>query len=166
MSVLVPTLLVAQAGQQPTTEELRRNCLIAQQHLKLTLKQNDLKARVDRLQVYQYTLKRLDLFVARLDKHNQPYAQELRETATELRRSMDDFKSNYEVYDRAREHLSALSECQSNINEFKSRLNLAREKLALLQADVAKIDTILETDIEDKLEALLQELQADAEVVQ
>lgn len=157
---LVPAVLWAQEAREATNTQIRQNCQLAQTHLRTVLRPHDLRARVDRLQVYQYAFRRLDIFVQRLERHQQPHAAELRQAAVKLQQQTDRFKRNYESYDTAREQLALLGDCSGNVHEFKRRLAAAREMLTAVQADIKAIDSTLQSDILEQLEQSLNEARA------
>ncbi len=148
----------AQDESTPTSQMVAQNCSSAQTYLKTILKPRDLRARVDRLQAYSYVYQRMDVFVSRLERNNQPQAVELRQTATNLQTSTKSFKDDYESYDQAREKLTNLSDCSKHASEFEQLLNDARNKRAQVSSDVASIKVLLNETFQTELQSLYQQL--------
>lgn len=118
---------------------LEQRCRGVQGFLQNVQRGNDLRARVDRLQVYQYSNQRLDLFVTRLEKNGQPRAEQFRKELDSLEDSTDAFKRHYEAYDEARDAVSGLGDCSKKLPQFQQLLLTARDKRAVVYKDVVQI---------------------------
>ena len=156
VSGLSPRVLAQDDSSDGTTPAQR--CGLAQNYLKNIQKPRDLRARVDRLQAYQYIYQRLDVFVARLQHNNQPEAADLRASLDRLNKSTQQFKTDYESYDTAREAVVKVKDCQENFADFTAKLADAREKVATVGKDVDLIDSILSPNIKSQLGTLYQQL--------
>lgn len=157
--VMLPHVVQAQTttvNQQTPAER----CDLAQNYLKTIQKPRDLRARVDRLQAYRYIYQRLEIFVIRLEKNNQPYALELRSQLDDLARATDSFKDNYERYDQARESVTNMKDCQRNIDQFQTKLQTVRLERQKVYDSVLEVEFIFSPQITGQLETLQQNLQA------
>lgn len=157
-------IVTAQQTSRPTEAGLSRTCKQAQGHLQAVVRPRDLRARVDRLQAYQYITKRLDTFAQRLERHEQPHAQTIRNLTDEFSQTVDNFKEHYEYYDTARDSLATLQVCDQRPAEFAKRLAQARRRLAAVEQDAEAIDTLLAKDVPRVLSQLRQSLQPETEV--
>ena len=146
----------AQEGTQP--ESMSERCVLAQNYLKNIQKPRDLRARVDRLQAYQYTAQRLNVFIQRLERNEQPEATNLRDNLDRFNTSIKLFKDTYESYDQARESVVKVEDCKNNYDEFSDKLTAAREKRALVSQSIELIQSILGTNVKSQLESLYQQL--------
>lgn len=135
-------------------------CSRTQNYLKNIQKPRDLRARVDRLQAYRYIYQRLDVFVVRLEKNSQPFADNLRVQLNELEKVTESFKNNYEAYDRARDAAASSKDCQNKFEEFQSKLNKARQLRQEVYADVVAIQQLLSEQINGQLGELQRTLLA------
>lgn len=157
--LLMPKITIGQSTvvERRTPSE---RCGLAQDYLRRIQKSRDLHARVDRLQAYQYIYQRLEVFIIRLEKNNQPYALELRTNLNQLAKTIDSFKEHYEEYDKSREAVVALKDCQNNMSEFQQRLDTARSLRQKVYDDVLIIQNLFSPEITGQLEVLHQELLA------
>lgn len=135
-------------------------CGLAQNYLKNIQRPKDLRARVDRMQAYQYIYQRLDVFTVRLEKNNQPLAEQFRAKLTALDANIDAFKDHYETYDAARESVVTLDSCGQDVGEFQKRLSKARQARQVVHDDIQKIQALYSPDILDQLRQLKQTLGA------
>ncbi len=151
--VVVPQLVRAQSAvvDQQTPEQ---RCGLTQSYLKTVQRPRDLRARVDRLQAYRYIYQRLEVFVVRLEKNDQPNAQKLRTNLDDLDRATDTFRNDYEQYDLAREQLATMKDCHKSIEEFQRKLQVARTQRQKVYEDVARIQNILSPEITTQLDEL------------
>ncbi len=157
--VALPRLVTAQTAtvSQQTPAE---RCGLTQSYLKTIQKPRDLRARVDRLQAYRYIYQRLEVFVIRLEKNNQPDARELRAKLDEFGRATDSFKNDYEQYDQTRESLTNLKDCKNSIDQFQAKLQTVRIQRQKVYDDVARIGQILSPEITTQLDTLHEKLLA------
>ncbi len=165
LSLILAGVLGVQAQEsapvsEPLSDEvLVNNCVRSQNRLKDVTKTLDRRARVDRLQAYRYISGRLDVLVQRLEKNNQPYANELRQKLKNFDTLTEDFKNDYESYDLAREALATLPNCSQNVAEFRAKLSIARTLRAEVASDIAGLNSLLSVDITTELRTLYQTLQ-------
>lgn len=141
-----------------TNDQPKDRCTLAQGYIKATLKPQDLRARVDRLQAYQYISGRLDEFVTRLERNHQPDSRELRATVNALNKAIIAFKSDYELYDLARDKVANLKDCKNHISQFQAALTVARDRRSKVNTDVSDIQNILSPTAEDQLTDLYNQL--------
>lgn len=162
LCAVIAVVPAVRAQQTPaaTESDLRRMCTQAQGYLQTTVRSRDIRTRVDRLQAYQYISKRLDTFIRRLERHEQPRAEEMRELTASLDRSIEDFKRHYEQYDVSRDRLAGLRNCQQQPAEFSKHLQRTRENLATVEKDTKTINDLLAKDLPRELRQLKQELVA------
>ena len=146
------------AQSQPASEAPAGRCTLTQNYLKNIQKPRDLRARVDRLQAYRYIYQRLDLFVARLERNNQPEAANLRASLDRLNKSIDLFKNDYELYDQAREDTTNLKDCRTNFDDFSNKLTVARSTRTIVNQDVELIQSILNPNVKSQLDTLYGQL--------
>lgn len=151
--VVVPQFVRAQSAvvDQQTPEQ---RCGLTQSYLKTIQRPRDLRARVDRLQAYRYIYQRLEVFVVRLEKNDQPNAQQLRTQLDDLGRTTDTFRNDYEQYDQAREQLATMKDCHKSIEEFQRKLQVVRTQRQKVYEDIARIQTILSPEITTQLDEL------------
>lgn len=135
-------------------------CFSAQNYLKNVQRPKDLRARVDRLQAYQYIGQRLDIFTQRLENNSQPKAQDLRRQLDKLKLEVDDFKVKYENYDEARDQLVSIENCEANTSKFKTLLSSLRLERKRLNQSVKLIDDRLRINMSGQLEDLQDILDA------
>jgi hypothetical protein len=135
-----------------------QRCGLAQNYLHTIQRPRDLRARVDRLQAYRYIYQRLEVFVIRLEKNNQPSAQELRAQLDSFKQATDAFKNDYEEYDQARESLVAMKDCHNQIALFQEKLQAVRTKRQKVYDDVVQIQTMLSPEITTQLQKLHETL--------
>lgn len=159
VTILIVSSVTAQRTSQPTQADLVKNCNQAQNYLSGTLRLRDLRARVDRLQAYQYINQRVDGFVRRLERHDQPQATELRLTVTKLNSLINNFKSDYEMYDTAREQLASLRDCQDQPAVFARNLQTARGRLQTVEKDIQTIEDLLNKQVVKDLRTLETKLE-------
>ena len=133
-------------------------CSLTQNYLTNIQKPRDLRARVDRLQAYRYIYQRLNIFVARLERNNQPESANLRASLDRLNTSIDQFKNDYETYDQAREDVTNLKDCRDNFEDFTSRLELARSARTMVSQNVELIQSILSPNVKSQLDSLYSQL--------
>lgn len=146
-----------------TNDEISRYCQQSQNYLRTTIRQRDLRARVDRLQTYRYIAGRLDIFTKRLEQHSQPRAQTMRSLTTQFTRQVDDFKFRYESYDRARDELGEMSNCDQSPHTFNKYLSTARSRLKSVEQSIKNIDNMLTDDIPGDLQTLQTSLETTEE---
>lgn len=152
---------VAQAADSSASDEqIIQRCRQSQAYLNSTVRRQDLRSRVDRLQAYRYMQQRLDVYVARLEFNNQPEADNLRASTTTLTNAITSFKSSYEAYDSARDEVANLDDCEGNYTEFRARLNAARAQRQQVNADIATLDSILKDTITPQLQTAATEISA------
>ena len=155
-AVLLPA--VATFAQEVSIEPiLTENCKQAQSYLNITLKKRDLHARVDRLQAYRYIYQRLDSFVNRLEKNNQPGAQDLRTDLSVLNTKIENFKNDYETYDASRDLVANMTQCLSKKSEFEKNIIVMQANRAAVNTDVSSIRVLLEDTIKGRLDTLYQQ---------
>lgn len=157
IALILGTLLGS--GNLYAQQPLEKRCKVAQQYLKNVQRTNDLRARVDRLQAYQYINQRLDLFVTRLEKNSQPMADQLRSELDNMQEITDDFKRHYEAYDEARDQVVNLEDCSNKVARFQELLLAARDKRTAVYKDVVQIQNA-QSGLLQQLEALNSELKA------
>lgn len=163
-SIIFICLLLALATPVLAQENMASKadrCALAQSYLKNIQKPRDLRARVDRLQAYQYIYQRLDKFVIRLEKNNQPQAKELRAQLNQLNGLINNFKASYESYDQSRESVSKLQDCRNHMDELEQRLNEARLQRQAVYDSVQQIQTLLRPAVVEQLTILHQSLLAE-----
>lgn len=142
------------------TDQTAQRCALAQDYLGRIQKKRDLQARVDRLQAYQYIASRMDVFVTRLEKNNQPMAGELRGSVKKLNTEIKSFKVDYEAYDKSREEVVKVKDCRNNLSAFQARLDDARAKREVVHNDVIAIQDLLNPETRDQLSTLYTSLLA------
>lgn len=155
----VPSISRAQTATVDQQTPAQR-CVLTQSYLQKIQKPQDLRARVDRLQAYRYIYQRIDVFVIRLEKNNQPNAKEMRTTLDQFNRATDAFKNDYEQYDQSREKLTTMKDCQNSIEKFQQDLQVLRTERAKLYQDILTIQDLLSPGISGQLETLQRDLQA------
>ena len=133
-------------------------CNVAQNNLKNIQRPRDLQGRVDRLQAYRYIYHRIDSFVIRLERNQQPEVADLRASLVRLNDSIEQFKNDYETYDAARESVTKLSDCQENLSEFNTRLLSARQMRTKVNEDVQLIQSILSSSVKNQIDSVYQQL--------
>ncbi len=141
-----------------SNQTIAQNCGRSQKYLQEKTRIFDRRARVDRLQAYLYILQQLEDLVQRLERNNQPKAQELRQRLTALTSSVNSFKNTYESYDDMREKLAGLDGCAKKPDEFRSLLAETRRQRSLVAQSVSSLQAAIGTDIIAELEALYQTL--------
>jgi len=151
-------VLQVSAQEDSPTESAADRCVMAQSYLKNIQKPRDLRARVDRLQAYQYISQRLTVFVERLERNNQPEAANLRANLERLNTSITLFKDDYETYDQTREAVVSVKDCRTNFEDFSTKLAVAREKRVAVSHDVELLQSILSTNVKSQLDSLYQQL--------
>lgn len=144
--------------ENSTEVPVAQRCALAQNYLKNIQKPRDLRARVDRLQAYRYIYQRMNVFVLRLERNNQPEATNLRASLTRLNESIEQFKKDYETYDLSREAVVKQKDCANDFNTFNSNLTKMREERARVSQNVELIQSILGTNITTQLDTLYQQL--------
>jgi hypothetical protein len=117
------------------------SCYSAQSFIKNTVRKNDLRSRVDRLQVYEYMYDNLNSISIRLAINKQPGSQQMAKLIKELRVKIDKFISDYEKYDQSRDTLTNLSDCSKNTKEFEALLSRTRNDRARVALDVKKVES-------------------------
>lgn len=157
---LLPSAIFAQSELADQQSPAQR-CVLSQNYLKNIQKSRDLRARVDRLQAYRYIYQRLDIFVIRLEKNNQPDAVELRNILDDFAQTTEEFKDNYEQYDVARDNVAAMKSCADNLEDFQEKLSKAREERQKVSENVRHIHDILSIDTLRQLEDLHAQLSED-----
>lgn len=166
--ITVLLLLVGLAGMMPRvsaqsndvlTDQTVERCSLAQGYLKDIQKPRDLRTRVDRLQAYRYIANRLDIFVTRLERHRQPGASQLRISHKNLMLDIDNFKSQYEEYDQARDEVINVKNCRNNITKFQTALDAARLKRQEVNASVNAVQNALDPIIKTQLSDVYNQLQ-------
>ena len=105
---------------------IKESCINAQSYINQTVRKNDLRTRVDRLQLYEYNHQYLDLLTTRLENNSQPQAQQMRDLVDGYKSKIDGFKAKYEEYDSKRDKLAGIGDCQNNTAEFAELLQQAR----------------------------------------
>lgn len=147
-------------AQEPatTSASIETRCTNAQAYLNNTQRPRDLRARVDRLQAYRYIHQRLNSFVSRLERNNQPNAAELRAQLDTLNTTIEQFKIDYEAYDQARDQAAKIKNCQQQYQVFIQKLIDARNKRAAVNQDIEKIQTLLGVEVKNQFDQLYQEL--------
>ncbi len=138
------------------------NCVEAQAYISLTLRKNDLKARVDRTQFYESIQHDLEVLVSRMEKNNQPGAGSLKASVSKLKSEIESFKAHYESYDASREAASKVPECAQNYTKFQTALRSAQSKRKLLSQDIKNIDSLVSLDILDQLDKIEASLKEDS----
>lgn len=129
-------------------------CSNAQSYINNTLRENDLRSRVDRLQLYEFMYSNLKVLSDRLTANKQPQATQMKQIVTKLRTKINDFKVNYETYDSARDKVGKLGKCNSNIANFESLLSVAQSKRRIVAKDVTTLHTFLGGEALDELSAV------------
>ena len=141
-----------------TVVQYGSNCIIAQGELSGSVRTQDLKTRVYRVQGYQYIYKRLDIFTQRLENNKQPNATKLRDQTTQLKKDITTLTGDYEVYDSARESVSAFKDCTNKQTEFVKQLDDMRVKRQKVNDDVAMIDSLLGVSVRSNISDLYNQL--------
>lgn len=161
--LLIGLIVTAPAGYArqnlPASEVVKLQCKQAQTYLENTLRPNDLRGRVNRLQVYEYLYLHLNAIATRLQNNNQSGAQQLGNAVAEYRRAIDAFVKDYETYDNSRDQLASLEDCQKNISDFQKALSDMRENRAVVAKDVIKLRVAMNSGISPQLLALQETLQ-------
>jgi hypothetical protein len=160
--VFIPaSAVLAQESSVPsgavTAEVVSQQCLFSQDYLKSTLKPRDLRARVDRLQAYRYIYQRLDIYVSRLERNNQPGAKELRASLNDLHTKTEEFKNAYETYDATRELSSKYQGCNKSPDQFLKSIDSTRMARQNVNAKVVELKNLLDLNIKHQLEVLYQQ---------
>lgn len=158
--LLFAALLIAAAPQVSAQTAAGQHCDAAQYYLKNTQRSRDLRSRVDRLQTYQYVQKRLDDFVSRMERHNQPGHQTLRVEVDSYEKGIELFKQSYELYDHARDEVTSLKSCTDNPARFSEYLTKAREERASVRTAIKNIDATHQAII-DQLKSIKLDVQAE-----
>lgn len=161
-AVFFVTQIVRAQNTVITEQTPAQRCELTQNYLKNIQRPRDLRARVNRLQAYQYIHQRLEVFVVRLEKNDQPRHKELRSQLNDLKIATESFKNSYEAYDQAREAVANLEECRTNITKFQQNLSQARLARQAVHEDVLKIQNLLTPEIPNQLKELKQVLELDA----
>lgn len=140
--------------EMPSADVVSQRCEQSQRYLKDTLKPRDLRARVNRLQAYQYIYQRLDILVVRLEHNRQLGSAELRTQMNEFSKLIDQFKSQYETYDLSREVVSKYKNCRQNPDEFLNKVEIMRTSRQKLNSDINEIQDTLNVKFKVSLEKL------------
>ncbi|MCB9822926.1 hypothetical protein H6800_01470 [Candidatus Nomurabacteria bacterium] len=135
-------------------------CKIAQQNLGASIRSNDLRTRVNRMQAYQYMYQKLDIFVQRLENNGQPGAKDLRAKTDELGTQITKFRDDYEAYDKDRDKVTKIENCTKNSIAFDRALQNARNSRAVVHEDVVNLDEMLSGPIQNSIRNLYTELLA------
>lgn len=164
LSILLASLFVVPTvfaqSNEVLTDQTAERCALTQSYLKTIQKPRDLKARVDRLQAYIYISSHLDAFTTRLERNNQPGATELRDTLKSLNSAIDQFRTSYEQYDKAREEVVNVKDCYTNVAQFQTKLNAARLKRQDVNTSVNAIQSLLVPTTRDQLTSVYDQLLA------
>lgn len=159
LSFGVPRVLAQQGlTEYPDDAPVVQRCLLAQNYLKNIQKPRDLRARVDRLQAYRYIYQRMNVFVLRLERNDQPEASNLRASLDRLNQSIDEFKTDYETYDSSRELVVKQKNCSDDYSTFSTNIANMREDRAQVNRTVELIESILNPNIATQLDTLYQQL--------
>ncbi len=157
LAVLTSQSSNAQTAGAVDSTVVSQQCGLAQDYFDATLKPRDLRARVDRLQAYRYIFQRLDIYVGRLERNNQPGAAELRTHLNEFSKQTEAFKNSYETYDSTRELAATYKNCSSDPETFLKRVNAARVERQNVHTSVESLDILLNQTIKNQLELLHQD---------
>lgn len=159
--VFTATGTLAQEAPAQTSQELAtQRCSLAQNYIKDIQKPRDLRARVDRLQAYRYIYQRLDLFTKRLERNQQPEAENLRASMNSLGKDIEQFKASYERYDAAREELTNIKDCRNNMTLFQSKLEAARSKRQEVSDSIVAVESTISPTVKNQLDVLYEGLLA------
>lgn len=157
--VLTGSGLVAQNYQRDGLElNSTKPCEKAQIYVEKKLRDNDLKGRVNRLQIYEYIYTNADAFVARLENNNQPNARNMRMTLNQLRTKIDQFENRYEEYDQLRDAIQAVGNCDQNSKKFNQSVLEARVARIRLYSLIEEIDNIIYEKFSAGLNEIYDEL--------
>ncbi len=157
IALLILSILVPAARAQELDQASR--CVLAQNNLKNIQRPRDLEGRVDRLQAYQYIYDKIDTFVVRLERNQQPQSADLRASLVRLKGTIEDFKNDYEKYDAARDSVTKLSNCAQNTDEFNVRLQSARQARIKVNEDIQLIESILGSSVKNQVDSLYRQLR-------
>lgn len=144
-------VLAPKANAVPSNEIISQRCAIAQGYASGELKQNDLRTRVNRLQIYEYIHQRLDILAKRLEYNQQDGAKQFRTALDDYLQKIELFKQRYEEYDAAREVFSGLPDCKENPTEFAKALSDMRQKRATLEKVTASINRFFNQEVTNQL---------------
>lgn len=142
----------------PSDSIIEERCKQAQTYLQNTLRLNDLRGRVNRLQVYEYLYLQFEALSTRLENNNQPQAASFKKQTEAYRETVDSFIKNYENYDHDRDELAQLKDCQKNPVAFKKALVQMRVKRELVAKDIAKLQEHLTSEFPSQLTTLQESL--------
>lgn len=143
----------------PSSEVVKNQCKQAQTYLENTLRPNDLRGRVNRLQVYEYLYLHLNAVATRLENNNQASAKQFRAGVTDYRQTIDDFTKHYETYDSSRDQLASVENCQKNVSDFQKALADMRKKRTVVAKDIIKLRVVMSEGISPQLLTLQETLQ-------
>lgn len=151
------TILSRSSAQANTAKA--SNCTSTQLYLTSTLRDNDLRGRVERLQVYQVIYDEVDALAKRLEFNSQPTAKDMKATVQVYKQSVDQFKESYEIYDAAREKAAKLVDCENNIQQFETALSAMRASRAELAKAIQSTDEIIAEELSMQLDRTSSQLQ-------
>jgi len=151
--------LVAQNYERQRLElNSTAQCEKAQIYIENTLRKNDLRGRVNRLQIYEYVYRNIDAFTARLENNEQASAKTMRQHANNLRTEIDEFVKNYETYDELRDSIVAVKSCEENAKEFDTAVLRAQKARAKLHQNIKNIENLTRVDTQSTLDSMYTEL--------
>jgi hypothetical protein len=153
-----PNLIAQSSYNAVSNAGVKENCKNAQIYINKTVRKNDLRTRVDRLQLYEYISQHLDSLTQRLENNNQPRAKQMRGMINGYRKKIDAFKINYEKYDYARDRLTNLVDCQTETTKFIELLEETRIARSKVAASVVVLKKYVVTETSDQLDVLQKEL--------
>lgn len=139
-------------------EESAYRCEAAQNFIKTTVRSNDLKTRVDRVQLYQFIHDNLEVIAKRLNENKQPGAEQMQTVVNSYQKKLDTFKTDYENYDGARQAVSDLQNCSKNQRQFDQLLKAARKKRTIVATDIKELQLEISDRTLDTLEQLETQL--------
>ena len=132
-------------------------CEVAVNYLSKELKSADLRARVDRLAVYEYVYQYLELLTKRLNYNKQPDYEVLKKTLVMYREDIDYFVNSYEKYDESRQELANM-DCQKDLPRFTVQLSKLRSDRKTLELATNDVQRMLRISMKNQLNGLYDKL--------
>lgn len=139
-------------SQQLSESVIVARCENAQAYLNKDLREKDLRARVDRVQAYEYVYQDLNMLALRLERNKQYSAKQMREQMTAFQQKISQLKVSYEKYDYSRDALAQLRDCTKNPQKFNELLTVMRRNRKEVEKQTIAIRTFLLANMSNQLE--------------
>lgn len=139
-------------SQQLSESVIVARCENAQAYLNKDLREKDLRARVDRVQAYEYVYQELNMLALRLEHNKQYSAKQMREQMTAFQQKIGQLKVSYEKYDYSRDALAQLPDCTKNPQKFSELLAVMRSERKKVEQQTTTTKTFLVANMSNQLE--------------